>query len=136
MKKVIIGILCLIVVVIAFFLIKIPAYVELNNLMIVEGIGVECNHDSYRIYLKEVIPTKDDTGITYKYKVYDSDDSNSLDKVYKKMESNSQKKIFYKDARYVITNCTKSDEIINYFKIDPNYIEHTNDDIRSEMKKK
>ncbi|MCI8460486.1 MAG: hypothetical protein HFE81_03740 [Bacilli bacterium] len=136
MKKMVFGALCLIVVVMSFFLIKIPTYVELNNLIIVEGIGVECNHNNYKLYLKEVIPTKDDTGITYKYRVYDSDDFNSIDKSYKKMENNSQKKIFYKDAKYVITNCTKSQEIIDYFKIDPNYIEHTKNDIETEIKKK
>jgi len=136
MKKIIIGILCVIVAILAFFLIRIPTYVELNNLMIVEGIGVQCNHGGYKLYLKEVIPTKDDTGITYKYKVYDSENFSSLDKEYKKMEEDSKKKIFYKDARYIVTNCTKSDEIINYFDIDPNYIEHTTEDIEKSIKKK
>ena len=136
MKKMVFGALCLIVVVMSFFLIKIPTYVELNNLIIVEGIGVECNHNNYKLYLKEVIPTKDDTGITYKYKIINSDSFNSLRKAYKKIEEKSKKKIFYKDAKYIITNCTKSNQIINYFNIDPNYIEHTKNEIEKEIKKK
>lgn len=136
MKKIIIFTLCTITAIVSFFLIKIPTYVELNNLIIVEAIGVECKKDSYKLYFKEIIPTKDDTGITYKYKVYDSDDFDSLDKSYKKIEDKSKKKIFYKDTRYLVTNCTKSDKIINYFKIKPNYIEHTKKNIEKKIKKK
>ncbi len=136
MKKIIIGVISIMILIVAFFIIKIPPYVELNNLMIVEGIGVECNHSKYKLYLKEVIPTKDDTGITYKYKIYDSDNFNSLEKAYQKMNDKSKKKIFYKDARYVITNCTKSEEIVEYFNIKPNYIEHTKKNIEKEIRKK
>lgn len=136
MKKFILALLCVFVIVGAFFLIKIPEYVELNNLIIVEGIGVQCDSKNYKLYLKEIIPTKDDNGITYKYKLYDSDNFNSLEKAYKKIEEKSKKKIFYKDARYLVTNCNKSDKIIEYFKIDPNYIEHTKKEIEDVMKKK
>ena len=136
MKKLILAIISVFIIILAFFIIKIPEYVELNNLMIVEGIGVECDHKNYKIYLKEVIPTKDDTGITYKYKIINSDSFNSLRKANKKREEKSKKKIFYKDAKYIITNCTKSNQIINYFNIDPNYIEHTKNEIEKEIKKK
>lgn len=136
MKKVILAIFCVFIVIGALFLIKIPEYVELNNLMIVEGIGVECDGKTYKLYLKEIIPTKDDTGISYKYKIYNSDGFNSLKKAYQKTEEKSKKKIFYKDARFIITNCTKSNHIIDYFEIDPNYIKHTKNDIEKEMKKK
>ena len=47
-------IIILIIIIISLF--SLPSYVELNNLIIVEGIGVKCNKDSYTIYLKEIIP--------------------------------------------------------------------------------
>lgn len=136
MKKIIIGVTCIIILIISFFLIKIPEYVELNNLIIVEGIGVECNKEYFKLYLKEVIPTKDDTGISYDYRIYDSGNSSSIANAYKKLEKKSKKKIFYKDVRYVMTNCTKSESILEYFDVNPNYIEHTKNEIKKELNKK
>ena len=40
-------IIILIIIIISLF--SLPSYVELNNLIIVEGSGVKCNKDSYNI---------------------------------------------------------------------------------------
>lgn len=136
MRKVIVGIICIIIGIIFLFIVKIPKYVELNGLIIVEGIGVECRDGRYKIHMKEIIPLKDDTGISYKYKVYSSEEENDLERAYKTIEDKTSKKIFYKDSKYVITNCVKSDKIVDYFSVKPNYIEHTKKDIYKTLKKK
>ena len=41
-------IIILIIIIISLF--SLPSYVELNNLIIVEGIGIKCNKDDYSIY--------------------------------------------------------------------------------------
>ena len=64
------------------------------------------------------------------------ENADKREEIDKKIEEKSKKKIFYKDAKYIITNCTKSNQIINYFNIDPNYIEHTKNEIEKEIKKK
>lgn len=136
MKKAIVGIVCVVIGFIFLFIVKIPKYVELNSLIIVEGIGVECKDNKYRIYMREIIPLKDDTGIGYKYKIYSSEEENNLESAYKTIEDKTSKKIFYKDSKYVITNCVKSDEIVDYFNVKPNYIEHNKKDIYKTLKKK
>ena len=50
---------------------KIPEYRELNNIKIIESIGYDCLND--KVYLKEIIPEKDDSGIEYKYKIHYTD---------------------------------------------------------------
>lgn len=136
MKKIIVGIVCVVIVIAFLFIIKIPKYIELNNLIIIEGVGVECKGQNYTIYLREIIPMKDDTGISYKYKFYTSDEADSIDKAYNDIIDKSGKKIFYDDTKYLITNCSKSDKIIDYFDIKPDYIEHTKNDIKKVLKKK
>lgn len=136
MKKIVAGMLCFILGIVFLFIIKIPKYVELNNLIIIEDIGVACDKGKYKIYLREIVPLKDDTGISYKYKTYASDEMESLEKAYNNIADKNSKKIFYKDTRHLITNCLKSDEIIDYFKIKPNYIKHTDDNIEDQIRKK
>jgi len=127
MKKIIFGILAMAFMVFAFFIIEIPSYVELNNLMIVEGIGVSCEEDGYKLYLREIIPTKEDAGITYKYKIYGSEGVKSLNEAYRGIEKEENKKIFYKDCRIIITDCSESKKIVKHFDIKPNTILHTSD---------
>lgn len=136
MKRTVVGCLCLIAIIVFLFIIKIPKYVELNNLVIVEGIGVKCDKEKYTLYLREIIPLKDDTGISYKHKIYASDDFPNLQKAYKNITTKMNKKIFYKDTKYIVTNCKKSDKILEYFEVKPNYIEHTEEDIFKILKKK
>ena len=74
MKKIII----IISIIALTYFIKIPPYVELNDLAIIESIGIEYKDNQYIIYLKELIPTKSDQGIDYKYKYYETK-SNEID---------------------------------------------------------
>lgn len=112
----------LIVLIISLF-IKIPEYKELNNLKIIEGIGLECINNNKILYLKEIIPEKDDNGIEYNYK-------------YHKVNSNNLNNIYYlKNTKYIITNCSNTIDLINNYKLRPIYIYHTNNDIEKELSK-
>ncbi len=117
------------------FIIKTPNYIELNNLVIVEGIGLECNNDKYTLYLKEIIPIKGDNGITYKYKYYENEAENIDDANKNIVNDYTNKKFFYEDTKYVITNCKTSNEITDYFKIKPKYVKHVDGDILVALKK-
>jgi hypothetical protein len=126
-------IILIIIVFIGLIFIKIPKYIELNNLIIVEGIGLECR-DEYTLYIKEVIPIKSDNGITYKYKIYENK-SNEIDKLFDDIIDNSNKLIFYRDAKYIITNCDSSSIITDKIKLNVNYIKHTKNNIKKELSK-
>ena len=72
MKKIIV----LVVLIIMFgFIIKIPEYHELNDLAIIQGVGVEYKNHSYTVYMKEVIPVRSDMGIDYEFKYYEGESS-------------------------------------------------------------
>lgn len=116
--------LLLIVIFLSFF-IDIPKYVELNDLVIVEGIGISCG-DDYKVYIKEIIPTKDDTGMNYKYKIYDGN-FKKLDNFMDIMMNKIDKKVFYKDLKYIITDCDNTSEVRSKLKIKPKYIKHVQD---------
>ena len=109
-------------------------YVELNNLVIIDGIGVDCSDNQYNIYLKEIIPIKDDSGIEYEYKYYNVKDDD-LEKSYNLFDEKISKKIYYKSTKYVISNCTNSKKLISTYNINPKYIIHTNKDIKKELSK-
>ena len=123
----------LITIILMTIFIKVPKYVELNNLILVDGIGVSCRNESYTLFIKEIIPTKKETGIIYSYKIYEDTNSN-INKAYKNIEKKVNKKIYSKEARYIITDCDKSDKIIKYFNINPKYINHTKKNIAKEIK--
>lgn len=125
----------LIIVIIIFMMIfiKVDDYVELNNLVLLDGIGVSCRDNSYVLFIKEIIPKKKDTGIEYSYKVYE-DTNSSIEGAYKNISKEVSKKIYSKEARYIITDCDNSDKIIEYFKINPKYIKHTKKSIEKEIK--
>ena len=80
MKKV--GIIILLISIVVFP--KISPYVELNNLAIIESIGVRYKDENYTIWLKEVIPIKDEQGINYEYEYYKGT-GQSIDKAYKEI---------------------------------------------------
>lgn len=123
----------LITIILMTIFIKVPKYVELNNLILVDGIGVSCRNESYTLFIKEIIPTKKETGIIYSYKIYEDTNSN-INKAYKNIEKKVNKKIYSKEARYIITDCDKSNKIIKYFNINPKYIKHTKKNIAKEIK--
>lgn len=109
-------------------------YVELNNLVIVDGIGVECSDEMFNIYLKEIIPIKDDSGIEYEYKYYNVK-SDDIEKSYDLFDEKISKKIYYNSTKSVVTNCTNTKKLISTYNIKPKYIIHTNKNIKKELSK-
>ena len=125
-----------ILVLVPIFIFKIPEYVELNDLAIIEGIGLSCHEDGVTLYLKEVVPVKSDAGITYQYNYYQSD-GKKLDNAYQKIQNKEDKKIFIDRSQYIVTNCTSTDFIFEYFHLYDLKIQHqhTNKNIVKKLKK-
>ena len=120
MKK---NILIIISVILISLIFNIPKYRELNNIHIIEGIGINCINDKQIVYLKEIISEKDDSGIEYKYRYYT---------YHNKINNN---KIYLKGTKYIITNCINTSNFINTYNLNPKYIYHTNKDIKKELSK-
>lgn len=131
MKKVVIVLLVLI----GAYLCKIPEYKELNDLAIIDGIGVYYDGDNYNVYLREIIPIKSDQGIDYEYKYYDDKDDD-IKKAYKKIVTNTKKKFYLKRCRTLITNLYTSDSIMKDLDIKPKSIVHKKDNIDDSLKVK
>lgn len=118
--------LLILIIILELISIKIPPYVELNNLAIIEEIVVEKNQSQYTIILKEIIPIKADQGINYEYKYYE-ETSSSIKKAYDKLHQNTKKKLYLKRVKSLITNINISSEIISELNINPSTIIHTQD---------
>ena len=129
MKKIILIILLLS----ELLIINIPPYVELNNLAIIEEIGVIKENNQYTLILKEVIPIKDNQGIKYKYKYY-QESSPTLINAYKKLKKDTKKKLYLKKAKSLITNISSSNKILKILNIKPSSIIHTKDNILKKIK--
>ena len=125
--------LLFIIILVGAFIFKIPKYVELNNLAIIEGIGIEHLDNKYTIYLKEIIPKKKENGIIYEYKFYQSSDTN-LNDAYKRLKTTTKKKLYYDDVKFLVLNIDKSNKVIKLFKIKPKNIIHKNKDILKSLK--
>lgn len=118
-------ILFLILIFISIF-IYIPKYVELNNLAIIEGIGIKYGNNTYIVYLKEMIPIKDDLGINKKYKYY-MVKSSSINTAFKDLKKKTKKKLYYKACSYIVTNKKISINMINKLSLNTKNIYHTKD---------
>ena len=97
MKKdlIIIGIL-----VILKLLLPINPYVELNHIKIIKEIKIECEEEIIIEY-KEIIPTKDDNGLEYEYKI-----KKIKGKKIKEVTSKiKKKKNMYLDKAKIIKKC-------------------------------
>ena len=99
MKKII-----YILILISIFIV--PPYKELNNIKIIDAIGIDNN----KIYLREVIPNKNNNEIKYKYK---------LNEINKK---DINKKLYLYKIKFIVTNNT----IPKYFINKTNNIIHSN----------
>ena len=87
----------------SLFIIKIPKYIELNHLNIVQNIGISYSNSLYNIYIKEIIPVKDSNGINYKYKYYNAYDKrfNSLfNKINKRYNTN----LYFGKCKYLVVD--------------------------------
>lgn len=97
MKKIIL----IIIIIIELLLIKIPPYVELNNIAIIEEITIIKKEDAYHLTLKEIIPEKSEQTIKYKYKTYKSTGT-SINNALKNIKT--KKKLYLKKAKSLTTN--------------------------------
>lgn len=116
------------------FFLPLSDYVELNHLMIVEKIGLECKNNEYQLYLKEIIPKKGNNGIDYDYKIIEATGT-TITKAYQKIEKKTKKDIFLEDTRTVITNCKKKESLLSKFPIHPKKIIETTKSIKKELGK-
>lgn len=124
MKKIIL----LLLILLELFVLKIPDYVELNDLAIIEKIYLEEKNNQYTLILKEIIPLKSDQGISYKYE-YHKSTANSLDKAYTKIKNKTKKKLYLNKTKSLITNIKSTSEILKKLNIKPKTITHTTKDI-------
>lgn len=108
MKKIII----IILVVLSLFIVKIPKYVELNNLIIIDEIEIDCR-DEYNLKFREVIPKRDNNDITYKYKYYYGKGNNYKDIL---LATFNGKAYYVPSSVKIITKCSEKD-LNNLFNI-------------------
>lgn len=120
MKKILISTFILIIM----FIFLVPKYNELNNITIIDSIGIEKNNNNYIIYFREVIPVKIDNGLKYNYKIYNIKTS-KLDKAVTLFEKKQNKKLYLDKVKFLITN-TSSDYIKSKININPKIIYHSN----------
>lgn len=111
--------------------INIPPYIELNNLAIIEEIGIKHNKENYTLYLKEIIPIKEDNSIEYEYKYYESTNKN-IKSCLKEISKTTKKTIYLNKVKTIYTN--KNINIKKELGIKPNSIKLTNKDIKSILK--
>lgn len=121
-----------IIIILLIFLTNIffvPKYNELNNLAIIDNIGVSFKEDNYTIYLREIIPTKDNNKMHYEYKIYDVT-TNNLDIALHLLQTKTKKQLYLKKVKSLIIN-TESDKITSKLKIKPKVIYHTNNILKT-----
>lgn len=95
MKKTIFIIILLFII---SLFVHIPNYLELNDLIIIDKIDIDCKNKT--INYNEVIPYKDNNGIDYKYKEHSYKYENIN-------EFFNMKNIYYKKAKIKWNNCKK-----------------------------
>ena len=123
----------ILVIIIELITIKIPTYVELNDLAIIDTIAVISEKNHYTIILKETIPIKGDQGITYEYKYYKKT-SATIEKAYSYLLKTTKNKLYLKKTKSLITNVQSSTEIIKQLDINPKTITHTKSNIEEIIK--
>ena len=130
MKKIVI----ITILVLSLFIIRIPKYVELNNLAIIRTIGIDYDNNTYRLYLKEIVPYKSDEGISYKYKYYESS-SSSLKNAFKLIENKTTKKIYLNKVDLIIIDKKKKKTILKKLNKKTNHYIYTIEDIKKVIRK-
>lgn len=118
-------IILILIIILELIIIKIPKYTELNNLAIIKEIGIEYKENTYTLYLKEIIPTKDNQGINYGYKIY-KESATSINKAYNKIKSKTKKKLYLNKVQLIITNTNKTKQIKKELQIKPKSVIHSN----------
>lgn len=101
---------------IVLFLLPTPPYRELNHLILIQSLQVNCQGEKYEVILKEIVPKKEDNGIQYDYKTYQEMGSNLLT-IKKKIEKKESKYFYYKGIKKITTNCPNPSDILNTFQL-------------------
>lgn len=129
MKKIIL----IVIILLEIILIKVPKYVELNNLAIIDSVAIIEENNHYTIILKEIIPIKSDQGIKYDYKYYKKK-APTIKKAYNHLTKTSKKKLYLNKTKSLITNMKTSKEAITTLNIKPTTITHTTKNIEKILK--
>ena len=94
---------------------NIPSYVELNDLIIINKIDVICDNNKYKIEFQEIIPSRDENGIIYNYKIYSSDYFSNLNSSYNNLFGKINNKIYSIKKIKIETNCSDKNMIKSFF---------------------
>lgn len=127
--------LVLILLLLPIFIFKIPKYVELNDLAIIQGVGYSCHDGNKILYLKEIIPIKGEAGLEYQYEYY-QEQGEKFNNLVQKIENHTKKKIYLSKVKFVVTNCDISKDVEEELKKDDIKIYYVESDIKQKLKKK
>ena len=127
--------LVLILLLLPIFIFKIPKYVELNDLAIIQGVGYSCHDGNKILYLKEIIPIKGDAGLEYQYEYY-QEQGEKFNNLVQKIENHTKKKIYLSKVKFVVTNCYISNDVEEELKKEDIKIYYVESDIKQKLKKK
>lgn len=116
------------ILIICSYFFNIPEYVELNDLAIIESIGISYKNDKFNIIFKEVIPIKEENGIKYEYKYYKAKD-NSFDGAITKIKKQTKKKFYLKRVKLLVTNSINNDKYLIDLDINPTTIKYLENDV-------
>lgn len=127
--------LVLILLLLPIFIFKIPKYVELNDLAIIQGVGYSCHDGNKILYLKEIIPIKGEVGLEYQYEYY-QEQGEKFNNLVQKIENHTKKKIYLSKVKFVVTNCDISKDVEEELKKEDIKIYYVESDIKQKLKKK
>lgn len=127
--------LVLILLLLPIFIFKIPKYVELNDLAIIQGVGYSCHDGNKILYLKEIIPIKGEAGLEYQYEYY-QEQGEKFNNLVQKIENHTKKKIYLSKVKFVVTNCDISKDVEEELKKEDIKIYYVESDIKQKLKKK
>ena len=125
MKKILI---IVVILVVSLLFIDIPKYEELNNLAIIDAIGIENDNGMVKLILRELIPTKDDNGIEYNYVYYNSK-ADTVEEAYKKIKKSTKKRVYLDRCSYLILDNNYTDDVKKKLNIHPVVIYHRADSV-------
>ena len=86
------------------FLVKVPGYNDLNNIVVIDKIDIKCIGREYHVSLREVSPIKEDNSISYKY-IYHNEVINGLDDLKVLNMKKYHNNLYYDHAMVNIKNC-------------------------------
>ena len=131
MKRLIIVIIS---IAISIIFVDIPKYEELNNLAIIDAIGIEKENDTVRLVLREIVPLKDDNGIKYDY-IYYKSNAQTVKEALIRIKKNTKKKVYLERCSYLVLDSNYSEDIKTTLHINPKIIYHRTDNVLDFVKR-